>query len=187
MNARSLWALEKHKGKWIRRLFFCVFSLHWRPRFYCHAASPEPPRRALSKKCKQSSETPRFLSPLQGSHGLAGMQAVGLVRLSYVPHSKNGWALHENWLSNWKWKVMLKCTIMNGFCGPLLLPTSRQVLAPSNLLLHSLTVAWSRWRSSSSSAWRRTAAAAGAAPMLERFEDARWWIPTPCWRPWCSA
>ena len=23
-------------------------------------------------------------------------QAVGLVRLSYVPHSKNGWALHEN-------------------------------------------------------------------------------------------
>ena len=30
---------------------------------------------------------------------------------------------------------------MNGFCGPLLLPTSRQVLAPSNLLLHSLTVA----------------------------------------------
>ena len=120
MNARSLWALEKHKGKWIRRLFFCVFSLHWRPRFYCHAASPEPPRRVLSKKCKQSSETPRFLSPLQGSHGLAGMQAVGLVRLSYVPHSKNGWALHENWLSNWKWKVMLKCTIMNGcFCRSL--------------------------------------------------------------------
>ena len=38
---------------------------------------------------------------------------------------------------------MLKCTIMNGFCGPLLLLTSLQVLAPSNLLLllHSLTVA----------------------------------------------
>ena len=86
----------KHKGKWIRRLLFCVFSLHWRPRFYCHAASPEPPRRALSKKCKQSSETPRFLSPLQG-HGLACRPLVLSVLVTYHTARMDGRCMRTDW------------------------------------------------------------------------------------------
>ena len=175
----SLWALENIKENGFDASFFVFFHFIGAPVFIVTLLRPSLP---VAPCLKNVNKALKLLAFCRLCRAMA-WQAVGLVRLSYVPHSKNGWALHENWLSNWKWKVMLKCTIMNGFCGPLLLPTSRQVLAPSNLLLHSLTVA-SRWRSSSS--WRRTAAA-GAAPMLERFEDARWWIPTPCWRPWCSA
>lgn len=143
-----MWALENIKENGFDASFFVFFHFIGAPVFIVTLLRPSLPVAPCLKNVNKALQLLAFCRLCRAM----AWQAVGLVRLSYVPHSKNGWALHENWLSNWKWKVMLKCTIMNGFCGPLLLPTSLQVLAPSNLLLHSLTVA-SRWRSSSS--WRQ--------------------------------